>query len=261
MKITIIQSNPHWTAYRSNASEMEKIISSAADSDLYILPEMWNTGFVVDTNSIPSEMADYSLAWMLETAKKSNAAICGSIAVKIDNDDKNGSNGGCTYRNRLYFVKPDGTYSYYDKRHLFSHGGENNMFTAGNTRTVVEWRGWRFLLLICYDLRFPIWARYNNDYDAIITVANWPEQRISAWDILTKARAIENQCFFIGCNRTGYDKSNNFYPGHSCIINPEGINIATGQGDGQLTVSACIDKTALNEYRQSFNTLNDRDNK
>ena len=202
MKITIIQANTHWTAYKSNASDIEKIISSNADVDLYVLPEMWSTGFVVNTNDIPEEMAEYALAWMKNTAKKHNAAICGSIAVKDVDDENVNTETRKTFRNRMYFVKPDGSYSYYDKHHLFSHGGENKMFTPGNNRTVVEWRGWRFLLLVCYDLRFPIWARYNNDYDAIINVANWPQQRIAAWDILTRARAIENQCFFIGCNRT-----------------------------------------------------------
>lgn len=257
MKITIIQTDTHWRAYETNACEARKMMAEAEESDLFVLPEMWNSGFITNPEQADAEAAQRTLTWMQDTARQTNAAICGSMAVADDNGETEGMH---TFRNRLFFVRPDGSFTHYDKHHLFTPGGENKRFVPGCRRVVTEWRGWRFLLLICYDLRFPQWARYQGDYDAIINVANWPTDRLTAWDVLTRARAIENQCYLIGCNRTGYDPGNT-YTGHSCIIAPDGTTVAEATTAGKQVVSATIDKEQLTRMRQSFRVLDDRDNK
>lgn len=257
MKITIIQTDTHWMAHERNACEARKMIDKAETSDMYVLPEMWDTGFNTHPKEADAEAAQRSLQWMQATARETDAAICGSIAV-MDGQDR--AKGLRTYRNRMYFVRPDGTFTQYDKHHLFAHGGETRHFTAGGERVVAEWRGWRFMLLVCYDLRFPIWARYDGDYDAIINVANWPQSRQTAWDVLTRARAIENQCYLIGCNRAGHDPANT-YAGHSRIIAPDGSIAAAAATGGQQAVSARISMEELAGHRRTFGFLNDRDNK
>ena len=257
MKITIIQTDIQWAAFDSNASAARNIISYAGESDMYVLPEMWNTGFAVAKEEVSASTSGRALEWMQETARLTNAAVCGSMAV--ENDDRINT-AGHPYRNRLFFVKPDGSYTWYDKHHLFGPAGENIMFAPGNKRAVAEWKGWRFLLTICYDLRFPSWLRYDNDYDAIINVANWPDVRNEAWDVLTRARAIENQCYLIACNRTRRDKTA-YYSGHSRIIDPEGRIMAEAEPGKQQYINAVIDKDKLDTYRQTFKVLDDRDNK
>ena len=161
---------------------------------------MWSTGFATSPEGIAEEedfcSSNGSLAWMKSMARKHDAAICGSLSVKTD---------GGKFVNRSYFVYPDGRVEHYDKKHLFFAGGEHKSYTAGTRRVVAEYKGVRFLLLICYDLRFPVWSRNDLDYDAIICVANWPTPREEVWSTLLKARAIENQCFVLGANRVGTD--------------------------------------------------------
>ena len=187
----------------------EQMILSAPGADLYILPEMWSTGFITDVMPTGNSAAK-AVAWMKDMAIRTDAAICGSLAV---NDA-----GQCF--NRQYFVEPDGNIATYDKHHLFQYGGEDKYYKTGNHRTVVSFRGTRFLLVTCYDLRFPVWERYQGDYDAIICVANWPESRQEVWHILLRARAIENQCYVIGCNRVG-DDPNCHYPLYKVITGDE----------------------------------------
>lgn len=163
-----------------------------------------------------------------------------------------------TLRNRFYFVKPDGEFDYYDKRHLFTYGGENKHYAPGERRVVVEYKGIRFLLLTCYDLRFPVWARNRGDYDAIIITANWPESRQHVWDALTKARAIENQCYVIAANRTGCDP-NCHYTGGSVIIDAKGHTVTQAKGQAAQTITADIDIEALHTFRCKFPVLDDRD--
>lgn len=163
-----------------------------------------------------------------------------------------------TLRNRFYFVKPDGEFDYYDKRHMFTYGGENKHYAPGKRRVVVEYKGIRFLLLTCYDLRFPVWARNRGDYDAIIITANWPESRQHVWDALTKARAIENQCYVIAANRTGCDP-NCHYTGGSVIIDAKGHTVTQAKGQAAQTITADIDIEALHTFRCKFPVLDDRD--
>lgn len=217
-------------------------------SELYILPEMWNTGF--DTSDrIRSLMSadDGALKWMRKNARERNCAVAGSVAVVEDD----------RIFNRFYLVKPDGSTIHYDKRHLFGIGGENRTFTAGHERTICELNGWRILLLTCYDLRFPVFARNRNDYDMMICVASWPESRQAVWQTLLKARAIENQCFVCGVNRTGHDPLCH-YAGGSVIIDAYGRELLN-LGDGEKAGTAETDLYALRSFRQKFPVLDDAD--
>lgn len=186
---------------------------------------------------------------MRRTAAIRQCAICGSLAALAADG---------TLRNRFYFVKPDGEFDYYDKRHLFTYGGENKHYAPGERRVVVGYKGIRFLLLTCYDLRFPVWARNRGDYDAIIITANWPESRQYVWDALTKARAIENQCYVIAANRTGCDP-NCRYTGGSVIIDAKGHTVTQAKGQAAQTITADIDIEALHTFRCKFPVLDDRD--
>lgn len=256
MKITIIQTDIHWDNPQGNLSEVERLIDSAPGSDLYVLPEMWTTGFNVCSPSriLPSGKA---ICMMWQLSRRAQAAVCGSIAVE-EMADGAGEDGRKQLYNRTFFVQPDGTFAIYDKHHLFSHGGENQLFTAGNRRTVVEYRGWRFLLVTCYDLRFPAWCRYQGDYDAIIAVANWPDRRRQAWEVLTQARAIENMSYVIAANRCGNDSANHYHGG-SMMIDPLGTVIASA-GKKQQTLTAELSLEKQETARQRFNALADRDN-
>lgn len=256
MKIALIQTDTKWASPSDNALQASKLMDEAGQADLYVLPEMWDTGFCTDPEGMRTIDAEQSLSWMRQTAAQKCAAVCGSMATKVPGED---ANQAPTWRNRMYFVRPDGSYDTYDKRHLFAHGGEDKAYKEGSKRVVAQWRGWRFMLTVCYDLRFPIWQRYRGDYDAIINVANWPLGRQTAWDVLARARAIENQCYFIGCNRTGQD-SDNTYDGHSCIIGPDGQTVAQCAA-GKHTATALLRLDELALHRQQFKFLDNRDNK
>ena len=247
MKITILQTDIKWGHIEKNIAAAERMMASAQVSDLYVLPEMWATGFM--TESADKACSYVPVEWMRRTAGGHGCAICGGVAVKDD---------GGLYRNRQYFVKPDGSYKFYDKRHLFAYGGEYTAYTAGNQRTVVEYGGIRFLLLTCYDLRFPVWSRNRGDYDAMIYVANWPESRQEAWQILLRARAIENQCYVIAANRTGNDPKCG-YAGGSAIINAKGVTAAQAENAEPQSITADIDMESLMSFRRKFPVLEDRD--
>lgn len=227
-----------------------KVVSGDAGSvDLIVLPEMFTTGFCVD----PSHAADViddgaaAVAWMRRMAERYDAAVTGSVAVA----------DGERYFNRMYFVRPDGGVEHYDKRHLFAMGGEADHYTAGRRRVVVEWRGVRILLQVCYDLRFPVFARSRGDYDMIVYAANWPTPRIAVWDTLLRARAIENQCYVAGVNRTGQDPWCD-YCGRTALIDPYG-RVAASCGEGEHVVTGDIDMDRLAVFRRKFPVLDDRD--
>jgi len=214
-------------------------------SDLLILPEMFSTGFYMN----PEEIADRNqetLSWMKSFAQERNTAICGSASI-----EENGK-----FYNRFYFVEANGNYHHYDKRHLFSFSGEDKTYSSGNERVIVNFKGWRILLQVCYDLRFPVFARNNDDYDAILYVANWPETRIDAWKTLLKARAIENQCYVFGLNRIGTDGNNLNYPESSYCFFADGSVVSTVENN---IVSAEFDAEKLKAFREKFQFLNDRD--
>ncbi len=248
MKVTLLQRDIVWNNPRENVSRLSITLDRYHNTDLFILPEMWTTGFAVEPHDIAEDTHSDSLHWMQKVAEEKECAICGSIAIK----DKEG------YHNRFYFVKPDGTTIYYDKRHLFTYGGEDKNYVRGNERVIVEYKGIRMLLLVCYDLRFPVWSRYNEDYDIIIYVANWPTSRVDVWTTLLKARALENQCFVIGVNRVGKDPYCP-YCGRSIVYDAYGKIIAEGEGDKECEVSVEINMEKQNSFRKKFPVLNDRD--
>lgn len=252
MRVSLVQTNIVRRSPEANFRSIETVFSGIAPhSDLYVLPEMFPTGFVTEPEGI-AESDMRSLEWMKNKAAEHGCAIAGSVMVEEDG----------RYYNRLYFVRPNRTVVHYDKRHLFSPAGENLHYTPGRNRVIVEYMGIRFLLLVCYDLRFPVWIRNRGDYDAILIVASWPDSRRMAWDILLKARAIENQCYVIAVNRQGSD-SKNFYSGGSYIINPLG-EITVAAPDANEKPMSCItyelDISDLEtKYRLSFPVLKDGD--
>jgi predicted amidohydrolase len=254
MEITILQQNIVWSNPEANRKKADEAISRNPGSDLYVLPEMFSTGFATQPEGVAEEFVDgtcSSLEWMKRMAAELDAAIVGSIALKED--------AGKFY-NRLCFVRPDGECTFYDKYHLFTFGGEHLRYTAGDKRVVAEFRGFRFLLQICYDLRFPVFARNkaDNAYDAAIYVASWPTPRVEAWLSLLKARAIENQCYVCAVNRVGTDP-NCHYSGGTQLIDPYGKVVAECPMEEATEISGTLDKDMLEAFRQKFPVLHDAD--
>lgn len=250
MRIAILQTDIKWAQPYKNMAAAAELMAANKGADLYVLPEMWSTGFITEPEREAEALqTKATLEWMEDIARSNGCAVCGSIAMRT---------GQGEYRNRLYFVRPDGNSFHYDKRHLFGYGGECKHYTAGNERVIAEYGGMRFLLLTCYDLRFPVWARNKGDYDAMIVTANWPESRQNVWQILLRARAIENQCYVIGANRTGADPSCS-YIGRSAIIDAKGATLAQAKAKKEQCVSAEISIGRLQSFRMKFPVLEDRD--
>ena len=248
MKITILQQNILWANPTANVRKADEAINQNPGAALYVLPEMFSTGFCTNPEGIAESTESETLQWMKDKAATTDAAIAGSVAVTEDGK----------YYNRFFFVKPDGSVTHYDKKHLFTYGGEHLRFTAGEERVVVEWKGVRILLEVCYDLRFPVWARNRGDYDMILYVASWPTPRVSAWSALLVARAIENQCYVAGVNRVGTDPACE-YCGGSVIIDPYGKTLAACEMNQECEASAEVDMDKLNAFREKFPVLNDAD--
>ena len=259
MKITLLQQDICWANPTENKRRTEEAILNAPSSDLYVLPEMWSTGFgnpPTLTDCGFDYNNDESLQWMKTMSKRKDAAIAGSLSVK----ERDG-----VYRNRLYFVTPHDVW-YYDKRHLFSYGNEHLAYTAGIERKVVEWRGVKFLLQICYDLRFPCFSRNGvtlsvdalptYGYDCALYVASWPTSRIGVWHALLKARALENQCYVIGVNRVGKDPVCT-YCGGTCAIDAYGRTVASCPDGAVASCTFEIDLDGLSRFRSKFPVLED----
>lgn len=229
------------------------MLSETSGSDLYVLPEMWSTGFATEPEGIArDEIANDALLWMQEEASVRQCSLCGSLAIRCTDN---------SYRNRHYFVDGrSGSIAYYDKRHLFTYGHEDRYYTAGIQPTIVSYCGFRLMLLTCYDLRFPVWSRYTDghEYDVIIVVANWPSNRQAAWQVLTRARAVENQCYLIGVNRVGDDQYSH-YKGCSCVIDCYGKTLGQCGQDKVQALTVDLDLEELHRRRQKFRVLNDRD--
>lgn len=255
LRITLVQAPLEWENPEANHLHFSTLLKDASDTDLVVLPEMFTTGFTMDASSAaePHTASMKTLVWMRSEAQRLNAAIAGSVAVKE----------GEHFYNRLYWVQPDGKLFHYDKRHLFTFAGEHRVYTPGNQRLVVQWRGWKILLQICYDLRFPESARNgiaNGEpvYDALVYVANWPEARRDAWSTLLKARAIENQCYVLGTNRVGADANGIQYSGNSAVHGPKG-ELLSGAADGATAlINARLSAAELAEFRAKFPVLYDR---
>ena len=248
MKITILQRDIVWADPTRNVQRADEAIDGNPGSDLYVLPEMFSTGFCTQPEGIAEPAENRTVSWMKAKALQTGAAIAGSIAVHEDG----------RYYNRFHFVTPDGNVTTYDKKHLFTFGGEHNRFTAGSERVIVAYKGFRILLEICYDLRFPVWSRNRGDYDMIIYVASWPTPRVEAWKALLTARAIENQCYVAGVNRVGDDPGNN-YCGGSRVIDPYGKIMAECEDGIEMEVTAEVDMEVLEAFRAKFPVLDDAD--
>ena len=251
MTITLLQQDIVWASPSANQEAAERAILAAPKSDLYVLPEMWSTGFATEPEGI-AETDGSSLHWMEQMAIRMDAAIAGSVATRVDD----------CYYNRFYFVKPTGEVRWYDKHHLFTYGGEHRRYTAGRQRVVVEWRGVRFLLQVCYDLRFPCFSRNgvqgDEAYDVALYVASWPTSRRLPWDTLLRARAIENQCYVCGVDRVGTDPAC-AYNGGTALIDAYGRTVAACPDGEVAALTASIDLESLRAFRQKFPVLGDRD--
>jgi len=248
MRITTLQQNILWAQPAANVRRAQETIDRLPDTDIFVLPEMFSTGFSTEPEGIAENDHSDTLVWMKSTAQARNCAMAGSVLVE---------SGGRFY-NRFYFVEPDGKVTVYDKHHLFTYSGEDKFISPGEDRVVVVFRGVRILLEVCYDLRFPVWSRNRDDYDIILYVASWPKSRIDAWSILLKARAIENQCFVAGVNRVGSDPACE-YNGCSVILDPYGHTLAFCESDQETAASVEIDMGDLGKFRENFPVLNDAD--
>lgn len=255
MKLTILQRDIVWGDPAENVRRADEAIDALGDTDLIVLPEMFTTGFATQPEGIAESDDSGSLHWMIDKARQRGCAIAGSIAVKTRGIDTQHP----TYVNRFYFVMPAGEVTYYDKHHLFTYGGEDKCYTAGRRHVVIDYRGVRIALFVCYDLRFPVWSRNSQPpYDLALYVASWPKSRIGAWSTLLRARAIENQCYVAGVNRIGTDPSC-AYCGGSAVIDPYGAAVTSCPDDTECAVSAEIDMAALNAFRKKFPVLEDAD--
>lgn len=242
LRTTLVQSMLHWEDAAANRAMFTEVLQGLKDrADLIVLPEMFTTGFTMHT-TLAETMEGPTVQWMREQATSTNAAIYGSLII---------TEGGNTF-NRGLFVTPDGRVQHYDKRHLFRYAKETDHFSPGQERVVVEWRGWRILLQICFDLRFPVFARNRGDYDAALYVACWPEARRFPWGQLLIARAIENQCYVIGVNRVGMDGKGIHYSGDSVAIDPKGQQLAACAPGAVAVAHATLDRGALEEFRKQF---------
>ena len=250
MKITLLQSNLVWEGKRENIRSFgQQIKNIDEETDLIILPEMFTTGFSMQPQRWAEPHKGDSFKQMQDWAKSKNAAVYGSFIVEENN----------TYYNRAYFIFPDGSYKYYDKRHLFRMAKEDLHYSSGQERVVVDYKGWRILLQVCYDLRFPVWSRNNLNFDLIIYVANWPKRRSLPWQILLKARAIENLSYVVGLNRIGNDGNGIEHSGDSALIDFKGEEISHITPSKQMSETIELDQKSLKAFRDKFPAYLDAD--
>ena len=250
LKVALVQAELVWEDPEQNRTNLLKEINELnIEVDIIILPEMFTTGFTMNPSEVYETMSGSTVQWMRNIASEKNCAICGSIIIKEDNN----------YYNRFLFVESNGYVSHYDKRHTFTLAGEDKVYKAGEKKLIIEYKGWKICPLICYDLRFPVWARNVENYDLLIYVANWPNTRISAWDTLLKARAIENMSYCIGVNRVGKDSNKLEYNGHSTAFDGLGDELLS-TFDAVETIGVIeLEKSHLKEIRDRLRFLDDKD--
>lgn len=249
LKVTYFQTELFWESPQDNRNHFEQLIQkNAQNTDFVVLPEMFTTGFSMNAEAV-AEAPQLTLDWMQNLAKTHEIAITGSIMAKVDEK----------FFNRLLFVTPDGNYETYDKKHLFSLAKEEQIYTAGTKKRIINYKGWKICPMICYDLRFPAWSRNLEDYDFLIYVANWPEKRVKAWDILLKARAVENMCYTLGVNRIGKDGKDFPYVGHSAMYDFLGEKISQHAPEDEAVETLTLDYSELQKTREKLGFLKDRD--
>lgn len=250
LHIVGIQADLFWENPAKNlASFEEKINSLPKNTDLVVLPETFTTGFTMNPEKVAEKMNGNAVSWMVKMAIENQFAITGSLVINHDNN----------YYNRLVFVHPSGKIETYDKRHSFTLVGEHKVYTSGKEKLMVAYKGWKICPLICYDIRFPVWARNTENYDLLIFMANWPVTRITAWNSLLKARAIENMSYVIGVNRVGKDVHNYEYSGNSLVIDYLGEELSKLPKNEVGIVNASISKKHQQKVREKLGFLNDMD--
>ena len=265
LNITTIQTDLHWENKDANFRMLEEKISTVRDKmEIVILPEMFSTGFSMNTRMLAEKMDGPTIQWMARVCSTNNIILTGSVIIEDDHGK---------YFNRLIWMLPNGQLGYYDKRHRFAYAGEDKHYSAGNKRFIASVKGWKINLQVCYDLRFPVWSRqavYSHlpkdngtgpakpEYDLLIYVANWPERRIHAWKTLLQARAIENQTYVVGVNRTGTDGNNIYYSGESMVIDSLGQVLYTKTHEEDIFTTT-LDKRSLDETRSKLPFLEDAD--
>lgn len=249
MKIALVQTSLIWENPTENRSHLaQKITGFMEDVDLIVLPEMFSSGFTMNPKAVAETMQGETILWLQHLAKAKNCAITGSLVIEEKGN----------YYNRLVFVFPNGDIKTYDKRHLFTLAGEHQFYTAGEDKLIIYYKGFKICPLVCYDLRFPVFSRNVEHYDVLLYVANWPKPRVNAWDILLRARAVENMCYTIGVNRIGTDNNNHEYLGHSQVVDFLGDYVLEPQeADAVFIVE--LDKAKLLETRDKLTFLIDRD--
>jgi predicted amidohydrolase len=257
LTITLIQTSLFWEDKSANLRQLtDKISSITEETEMVILPEMFSTGFSMDPARLAEKMDGPTLSWMKKTAMEKRIILTGSLMIEEDSH----------FYNRLVWMLPNGQCGIYDKRHLFAYAGENNFYTPGKKRMIASVNGWKINLQVCYDLRFPVWARQSRtggpeqgpEYDLLIYVANWPERRIAAWKTLLAARAIENQCYVVGVNRTGADGNSVYHSGDSMVIDPLGSPLYhKAHEEDVFTIT--LEKDKLEEVRKRFPFWKDAD--
>ncbi len=254
LTVSLIQTNLFWEDKKANLAMLQKKIENISEkTEVVILPEMFSTAFSMKPEILAEPMNGMTVEWMKNIAAKKKIIMTGSLIIEEDGK----------YFNRLIWMLPNGEYGYYDKRHLFAFADEHSHYTPGTKKLIASVKGWKINLQICYDLRFPVWARQipggaDKKYDLLINVANWPERRSRAWKTLLQARAIENQCFVVGVNRVGEDGNKINHSGNSTIIDPLGEIIYEKNKEEDI-FTYTLEKEKVNETRQRFPFLNDAD--
>lgn len=249
MRIALIQSDLYWEdAARNRKSFAAKIDQISSEVDLIVLPEMFSTGFTMNASAVAESMEGETVLWLQSIAKQRKCAITGSVII-VENGQ---------FYNRMLFVFPSTEIQYYDKRHLFSLAGEDKFYKRGTQKVIVIYLDWKICLQVCYDLRFPVFARNVENYDMLLYVANWPKVRTNAWDALLKARAIENLSYVVGVNRVGLDAHQYEHIGHSQVVDFLGNYIQEPQeGEGVQIVE--LDKNIMLATRKKLDFLSDKD--
>lgn len=268
LSFTLIQTQLHWEDKDANLQMLEqKINAIKAQTQVVVLPEMFNTGFSMKPEQLAETIEGPTVQWMKKVAASKKIILTGSLIL-----GQAAASGQTDYYNRLIWMLPNRQYGYYDKRHLFAYGKEDKHYSAGTKRLIASVNGWKVNLMVCYDLRFPVWSRQTSpsaplrrrgeqselEYDVLIYVANWPERRNIAWKTLLRARAIENQCYVIGVNRVGNDGNNIYHSGDSMVIDPLG-EILYQKADEEDVFTIQLNKEHLKEVREKFQFWRDAD--
>lgn len=250
LKVSLIQADLVWENPEANQRHLETMMAPLSGSThIVVLPETFSTGFSMEASRLAETMEGNTVQWLKKCAARYRMILCGSMITEESGH----------YYNRLLWVQPDGVVHTYNKRHLFSYAGEDREFSAGDKRIIVQVNGWKICPLICYDLRFPVWARNTEAYDVLLYIANWPERRNEAWETLLKARAIENQSIVIGVNRVGTDGNGHCYIGNSTVYGPLGETLAKASGAEEQVVQATLSRDLLEETRRQLPFLKDMD--